>query len=49
MVIINTKGIVTQHIICEIIARPANYSMAVWANGGKVIIKGGKFRSIKPE
>jgi hypothetical protein len=27
----------------EIIARPANYSMAVWANGGKVIIKGGKF------
>lgn len=27
----------------EIIANEANYSMAVWADGGKVIINGGKF------
>lgn len=27
----------------EIIAKPAKYSMAIWANGGKVTIKGGKF------
>lgn len=27
----------------EIIAQEATYSMAVWANGGKVIIKNGKF------
>lgn len=27
----------------DVIAQKADYSMAVWANGGKVVIKGGKF------
>lgn len=27
----------------EVVAQAADYSMAVWANGGKVAIKGGKF------
>lgn len=29
----------------EIVAQDANYSMAVWANGGNVTIKGGTFRN----